>query len=292
MRNCNMRPRVFLCHSKADQNFITQLAADLRPARVEVWYDDWEIPPGASLRSKIFESGIPGCDLFFVYLTQSSVESEWVKQELDAAFIIEFERKGSFMALFVDSDETRERLSADLRSRRIPPINTENYSERLLELTALSWEAFTKKSVTETRELNRIALLELKKIIVEQKLEIANLQSKDLVNYSRILKELDETNVKVSGKEATLKELFLYLSNTLAVGDIDGVIYREIRRFFGLKPDDEYAAGEGSTVIDILGQLIILGLVKVQPPIPRGYTDKDMFYITEVGRNTVLESRK
>ena len=66
------KPKVFLSHSKKDQNFIKQLAIDLRSARIDVWYDDWEIPPGASLRSKIFEDGISECDLFFIYLTQNS----------------------------------------------------------------------------------------------------------------------------------------------------------------------------------------------------------------------------
>lgn len=287
-----MRPRVFLCHSKADQNFITQLATDLRPARIDVWYDDWEIPPGTSLRSKIFESGIPECDLFFVYLTQNSVESDWVKKELDAAFIIELEKKGSFIALFVDFDETRECLSSDLRSRRAPTINKGNYQERLLELAALSWESLMKKSVTETSELNHIALLELEKTNMEQKLEIVNIQSRDRVNYSRFLKELDETNVKLRDKEAPLKELFLYLSNTLAVGNTEWYINREIRRFFSINLDDKYAVGERSTLTNIFGELIILGLVKVQPPIQGGCTDQDMFYLTEVGRNTVLESRK
>jgi hypothetical protein len=59
-----MKPRVFLSHSKKDRECIERIAADLRSARIDVWYDDWEIPPGSSLRAKIFEEGIPECDLF------------------------------------------------------------------------------------------------------------------------------------------------------------------------------------------------------------------------------------
>lgn len=150
-----MRPRIFLSHSKKDQEFIKKLANDLKPARVEVWYDDWEIPPGASLRAKIFEEGIQGCDLFFVYLTESAVHSTWVQQELDAAFVTELETRGGFLALYVDSDKTREGLSLDLRSRRIPVINQQNYSERLLELVALAWDSFAKRD-SKNRELVRV----------------------------------------------------------------------------------------------------------------------------------------
>ena len=125
-----MAPKIFLSHNKNDKDFIKQLAVALRPARIEVWFDDWEIPPGASLRTRIFEEGIPGCDMFFVYLTEHSINSNWVKQELDAAFVTELEGKGGFLALFVNNDEVRDKLSLDLRSRRIPAINEDNFSER------------------------------------------------------------------------------------------------------------------------------------------------------------------
>jgi hypothetical protein len=93
-----MKPKIFLSHNKKDKDFIKKLANSLRTGRINVWYDDWEIPPGASLRAKIFEEGIPGCDLFFVYLTENSINSKWVKQELDAAFVTELEGKGGFYA--------------------------------------------------------------------------------------------------------------------------------------------------------------------------------------------------
>ena len=103
-----MKPRVFLSHSKSDREYIERLAMDLRSARIDVWYDDWEIPPGSSLRAKIFEEGITECDLFFIYLTKNSRDSSWVRWELDAAFVLELEKRGGFIAIFVDSDDTRQ----------------------------------------------------------------------------------------------------------------------------------------------------------------------------------------
>ena len=105
-----MKPRVFLCHSKSDKLLIEKIANDLRAAYIDVWYDEWEIPPGESFRSKIFEDGIPNCELLFAYLTPHSAESRWVKRELDAAFIHDIQVKGGFIALFVDSEETRKLL--------------------------------------------------------------------------------------------------------------------------------------------------------------------------------------
>ena len=71
------RPRVFLSHSKRDRAFIERLASDLRLALIDVWYDDWEIPPGDSLRRRILSEGIPESDLFFIYITDNSLSSYW-----------------------------------------------------------------------------------------------------------------------------------------------------------------------------------------------------------------------
>jgi hypothetical protein len=70
------KPRVFLSHSKKDREFIERLAGDLRASQVDVWYDEWEIPPGDSLRGRIFGEGII-----------ESVNSFWCQRELDAAAV-------------------------------------------------------------------------------------------------------------------------------------------------------------------------------------------------------------
>ena len=276
-----MKPRVFLSHSKKDQDFIKRLATDLRPARVDVWYDDWEIPPGTSLRVKIFEEGISGCDLFFVYLTQNSAESYWVQQELDAAFVLEVKNRGGFMSMFVDSDETRERLPLDLKSRRIPVINDESYSRCLLELAALSWEALLQKKVAETTEAGRVAALELEKKVLEQELEITNLRSRGLVDQSRILQELKETFFEIEGRRATLGELFQELSNVLASGAQESGIDSRIKKVLGALYFPQS---------DIIGPLVKLGLVKVHPP--QGGWAGELFYLTDVGRDISLELQR
>ena len=101
-----MKPRVFLSHSKNDKNFIENIANDLRSARVDVWYDEWEIPPGDSFRHQLTK-GIDESDLFFIYLTESSVNSYWVQHELDTAFIKQANAGRTILALFVDSDNVR-----------------------------------------------------------------------------------------------------------------------------------------------------------------------------------------
>lgn len=63
-----------------------KLAMDLRKNGVDVWYDEWELRPGDSLRRKI-EQGIEGAAYFMVLLTPNSLKSEWVQTELDAGMV-------------------------------------------------------------------------------------------------------------------------------------------------------------------------------------------------------------
>ncbi len=281
-----MKPRVFLSHSKKDRECIERFAMDLRSARIDVWYDDWEIPPGASLRAKIFEEGISECDLFFVYLTKNSRDSSWVKRELDAAFVCELETKGGFIAIFVDSDDTRQSLSPDLRSLRIPTMNSESYSRCLLELTAKSWEALLRKRIVKANETNNITIIKLEKKIVELDLELAKLKLVGAIDLEKILQDLNETSFELNGQSISLAQIFQSTSENLAGGtnslwigslieNVDNLAGSQLRELRNLESK-------------ALGQLVILGLVKSQPAV--GIWDP-MFYLTDLGKDLAFEIR-
>jgi len=81
-------PTAFLCHSMEDKETVAnRLARDLRNAGIELWYDEWEIRPGDSLRQKIDE-GILKAANFMALLSPNSIKSTgWVQTELDAAMV-------------------------------------------------------------------------------------------------------------------------------------------------------------------------------------------------------------
>ncbi len=67
--------------------------------------------------------------------------------------MVEVEKNGAFMmAIFADSDATRDRLSPNLRSLRIPTINDERYWQPFIELVALSWDALLKSRMARAHE--------------------------------------------------------------------------------------------------------------------------------------------
>jgi hypothetical protein len=83
----NKQPKAFLSYSHADRNIAVRVAEGLRAGGIEVWFDQWEIVGGDSLIRKIFEEGLAGADAFIILLSEDSVQSRWVREELDVALI-------------------------------------------------------------------------------------------------------------------------------------------------------------------------------------------------------------
>jgi len=83
---------IFLAHSSKDKLFARRLAKDLRNRGVRVWIDEAEILVGDSLLDKL-ESGIRESKYLGVILSPSSVESSWVKREVEVALNEEIKGK-------------------------------------------------------------------------------------------------------------------------------------------------------------------------------------------------------
>jgi hypothetical protein len=86
------KPGVFLSHNWQDKEFVRKLATDLQHLGARVWLDEAEIQIGDSLIEKI-RSGIDEMDYLAVILSPHSVNSEWVKKEVDIAMNQEIENK-------------------------------------------------------------------------------------------------------------------------------------------------------------------------------------------------------
>lgn len=89
---------IFLSHSHADKPFVRKLKEALNKRGVkDVWIDEAEILIGDSLMQKI-EEGLKKTRYFGVVLSPRSVESPWVKKELEAALNKEL-KTGSIVVL-------------------------------------------------------------------------------------------------------------------------------------------------------------------------------------------------
>ncbi len=126
----------FLSHSSKDKIFIRQLAADLNKANISIWLDEQMIKVGDSIAEKISQ-GMAESDYFLIALSSNSVESEWVKRELNNALLTEIEeRKVKVLPLILNKCEVpvliKDKKCADF---------SESYRAGLKELlTALKEE--------------------------------------------------------------------------------------------------------------------------------------------------------
>ena len=228
----DIKPRIFLSHAKEDKDFIYKLANDLRNVQIDVWVDEWEIPLGESIRRKIFEEGIPICDLFFVYITNNSINSYWVQKELDSAVIVESERKNSFLALFVENNDLRNKLSPDLRSIIIPEFNEKDYLIPFAKLVSKSWQVFSKKNEKIINEKNKIKLLEMENEKLKLTAEINRLNNIGQLDFESTINKLNNSLVLINNKNISLTSIFNSLKYEIATGATERKIENILKKIY------------------------------------------------------------
>lgn len=88
------RTRVFISYSHKNSRRAERLAKALKAHGIQVWFDQWDILVGHNLADQIY-SAITSADFLLVLLTKASVNSRWVKEELDFAKMRELESGGT-----------------------------------------------------------------------------------------------------------------------------------------------------------------------------------------------------
>jgi hypothetical protein len=107
----------FISHSTKDKPFVRKLAADLVASGIKVWLDEQNILVGDSIPEKIAQ-GLAESDFFLIVVSENSVNSEWVRKELNSAIVHEIERrKVTVLPIKLDSAKTpdtiKDKLYAD-----------------------------------------------------------------------------------------------------------------------------------------------------------------------------------
>ena len=99
-------PKVYLAHASEDKARVRPIAEYLMANGVEVWFDEWEIDPGDSLRQKM-EEGLGAMTHFVVVLTETSITKPWVAKEIDVGMVQQVGGKSRFVPLVVDLDPSK-----------------------------------------------------------------------------------------------------------------------------------------------------------------------------------------
>jgi hypothetical protein len=110
-----MIPKVFVSHASEDKDrFVLQFAARLRQNGIDAWLDKWEMLPGDSIISKIFEEGLKEAQAVIVVLSKFSVEKPWVREELNAAYVKHINNNSKLIPVVIDDCEIPEVLKSTL----------------------------------------------------------------------------------------------------------------------------------------------------------------------------------
>lgn len=91
-KTMKVSPLVFVSHANRDKSLVDKLVHALVSNGVRVWYDRWEILVGHDIVDKVYD-GIRRADYLAIVLTQQSIRSKWVKEELNAAKMREIEQQ-------------------------------------------------------------------------------------------------------------------------------------------------------------------------------------------------------
>jgi len=118
----------FLSYSHKDEGLATSLVSDLRAEGFSVWRDLERIRVGESIRQRV-EAGIEESTFLLVLLSPNSVDSDWVRDEIDMALSVEKELGRTFLLPITVGSFDVPRL---LKGRRW--VSFDDYNEGLSQL--------------------------------------------------------------------------------------------------------------------------------------------------------------
>jgi hypothetical protein len=115
--------RIMISYSHANKNVARRLAADLQEQMHDVWLDEREVLVGDSIHTKV-EEGVSGCDYLIALLSPASLESAWVREEIDAIRVREKESRSIVLLPAVLEGLDAKTLPALLKDRRFAVLTS------------------------------------------------------------------------------------------------------------------------------------------------------------------------
>lgn len=162
----NIKSNVFLSHSSKDKEFAWQLNASLIAAGVDTFLDEKNILVGESIPEKLYEGIASSTHLIYI-ISENSIKSKWVQEELSIAKMLEKQSEGfRILPLLLDNvnlpasiihikhaDFTQWRNPNSYRQAFLQLLYALGIEPRLLDSYDLSWYA---RYSGEIREIQRI----------------------------------------------------------------------------------------------------------------------------------------
>lgn len=203
--------KIFISHDSRDKKrFVEGFATKLLENGIDVWYDDWELKFGDSLMT-IFDA-ISQCDIFISVISEYSVESKWVKEESDSAFMKKIEKNVKFIPVILPGNFKIPNYMEHILQCRIHDL--ENYDSEFNRLLSDIFGISTKPKIgNEPRytTISPIAKLEQSDTIVLKLIGDFNIKHKIYsMSFDKIVElaeDFDLTSQDVKGSLEMLSDL-------------------------------------------------------------------------------------
>jgi hypothetical protein len=119
-----MQYNVFICHASEDKDtFVRPFANALRAEGLAVWYDEFTLVVGDSIRRKI-EQGLQQSSFGVVVLSPAFFRKEWSQRELDALFAKEIDDVRVILPIWHDLGVAEIRQHSVLLADRLAVSST------------------------------------------------------------------------------------------------------------------------------------------------------------------------
>lgn len=114
-----MSGRFFISHASEDKDdFVRPLAHALKRRGINVWYDEFSLKVGDSLRRSI-DKGLLECDFGVVVLSHSFFQKEWPQRELDALVTAEISGVKRVIPIWHNIDATAIALVSPMLADKV-----------------------------------------------------------------------------------------------------------------------------------------------------------------------------
>lgn len=122
---------IFISYSRRDLLRVEEIVTHLRSLGLTIWFDQQSIPYGARIRDSILQ-GIHASRIVIVFISENSLTSRWVLNELDAAMVRELSDSKSLIVPIILGRIANENIPPDLRAKNYLDLR-HNFQKRWLE---------------------------------------------------------------------------------------------------------------------------------------------------------------
>jgi len=142
--------RIFISHSSQEKAFARSLVASLRSSDLVPWIDREQIITGDDIFDQL-EHGLRSMDVLIFLISQSSLESEWVKLEVKYAATREINEKRALILPFIIDGTPIDAVPWFLRHRNAPRVLQDDGGVE--SISASLKTAFERRAKRKTKEV-------------------------------------------------------------------------------------------------------------------------------------------